>query len=66
MHGTLSRLPGSGCRFKQTPKILAIVEEQMRVDDETAAAQLVKIVNAVGYDVSKSTIVQARRILANY
>ena len=46
-----------------TPDILAIIKEQMRVDDETTATQLVKIVNAVGYDVSKSTIVRARRIL---
>ena len=37
MHGTLSRLPGSGRHFKLTPDILAIIEEQMRVDDETTA-----------------------------
>ena len=61
--GTLSHLPGSGRCFKLTPDILAIIEEQMRMDNETTATQLVKIVNAVGYDVSKSTIVQALRIL---
>ena len=66
MNGTLSRLPGSGRRFKLMPDILAIIEEQMRVDDETTATQLVKIVNAVGYNISKSTIVRARRILVNY
>ncbi len=61
-----SHLPRSGRRFKLTPDILAIIEEQLRVDDETTATQLVKIVNAVGYDVSKSTIVRVQRILANY
>ena len=45
------------------PDTLAIIEEQMRADDETTATQLVKIVNAAQYDVSKSTIVQVRRIL---
>ena len=53
MHGTLSRLPGSERRFKLMPDILAIIEEQMCVDDETTATQLVKIVNAAGYNISK-------------
>jgi len=64
MHGTLSRLPGS--RRQLTPDILAIIEEQMCVNGETTATQLVKIVNVVGYDVSKTTIVRVWRILANY
>ena len=59
LHGTLSLLPGSGHRFKLTPSILSIIEEQMRMDDEKAATQLVKIVNTVGYNVSKSTTVRA-------
>ena len=63
MHGTLSRLPGSRRRFKLTPEFLAILEEQMRVDDETTATLLVKIVNSVGYDVFISTIVRAWKIL---
>ena len=62
-HGTLSRLPGSGRRFKLTPEVLAIIEERMRADNEATATQLVKIVNAAGYDISKSAIVRARRIL---
>ena len=53
MHGTLPRLPGSERRFKLTPGILAIIEEEMCVDDETTATQLVKIVNTAGYDISK-------------
>ena len=35
----------------------------MRTDDETTATQLVKMVNVVGYNVSKSTIIRARKIL---
>ena len=62
-HGTLCRLPGSGWRFKLMPKVLALIEERMQADDETTATQLVKMVNAAGYEVSKSTIIQARRIL---
>ena len=49
--------------FMLMPDILAIIEEQMRADDETTATQLVNIVNAAQYDVSKSAIVQAWRIL---
>ena len=37
----------------EMPDILAIIEEQMRADDETTATQIVKIVNAAGYKVSK-------------
>jgi len=55
MHGTLSRLPGSARCFRLTSDILAIIEEQMHVDDKTTATQLVKIANALGYDISKST-----------
>ena len=40
-----------------------MIEERMRTDDETTATQLVKMVNAVGYNVSKSTIIRARKIL---
>ena len=61
--GTLSRLPGSGGRFKLTPEVLDIIEAQMQADDETTATQLVKMLNAAGYNVSTSTIIRARRIL---
>ena len=62
-HGTLSPLPGSGRRFKLTPETLAMIEAQMQADDETTATQLVKMLNAAGYDVSRSTIIRARRRL---
>ena len=63
VHGTLSCLPGSGRCFKLTPEALAMIEAQMQADDETTATQLVKMLNAAGYDVSRSTIIRARRIL---
>ena len=63
-HGTLCHLPGSGRRFKLTPEVLALIEEQMQADDETTATHFMKMVNAAGYEVSKSTITRTRRILA--
>ena len=62
-HRTLCCRPGSGQHFKLTPKILVMIEERMRTDDETKATQLLTMVNAAGYNVSKSTIIRARRIL---
>ena len=50
-------LPGSGGRFKLTPEVLAIIEEQMHADDETTASQLVKMLTDAGHDVSKSTTI---------
>lgn len=51
------RLLGSGRHFKLTPEVLAMIEEWMQADDETTATQLMKMVNAAGYEVSQSTIV---------
>ena len=62
-HGTIHCLPGSGRCFQLTPEVLAIIEERMQEDDETTASQLVRILNAQGYTVSKPTIVRARKIL---
>ena len=62
-HGTLSRLPGSGRRFKLMPEALAMIEAQMQADNETTATQLVKMLNAAGYDVSRSTNIRAWRRL---
>lgn len=45
------------------PEVLAIIEEHMTADDETTATHLVKLVNAKGYKVSKTTIIRARRVL---
>ena len=51
MHATLSCHSGSGRCFKLMSTILAIIEEQLRMDDETTATQLVKIVIAAGYNI---------------
>ena len=37
---TIARKPGSGCPSEITFEIKAIVDEQMRTDDETTAVQL--------------------------
>lgn len=50
--GTIQRLPGSGRISKITEEIKAIVEEQMRADDETTAVQLHKLLNDRGYAIS--------------
>ena len=62
-HGTLSRLPGSGRRFKLSNEVLAIIEAQMRDNDEKTATQLIKLLNDKGFNISKLTIIQARKLL---
>ena len=63
VHRTLSHLHGSGGCFKPTPEVLAIIEAQIQADDQATATQLVKVVDAKGYKVSKSTIIRAHRTL---
>ena len=58
--GSLERQPGSGRPSKITPKILQIVEEQMRRDDETTVVQLLKILRDKGHPLSESTILRSR------
>ena len=62
-HGTLSRLPGSGRRFKLSNEVLAIIEAQMRDNDETTVTQLLQLLNDQGFNISKSTIIQTRKLL---
>ena len=62
-HDTIHCLPGSGRCFQLEPERLAIIEERIQEDDETTASQLVRILNAQGYTISKPTIVRARNIL---
>ena len=54
--GTIHRLPGSGRISKITEEIKAIVEEQMREDDETTAIQLHKLLNDKGYVLSLAAL----------
>lgn len=58
--GTIHRLPGSGRVSKITEEIKAIVEEQMRADDETTAVQLHKLLNDKGYTISLRTVLRCR------
>ena len=61
--GTLERQPGSGRPSSVTPHMLALVEEQMRHDDETTAQQLLPLFRRNGYNVSLSTILRSRASL---
>jgi len=47
--GTIAMQPGSGRKTVITPQIKAIVEEQMRKDDETTASQLHVLLVSLGY-----------------
>ena len=50
--GTIARKPGSGCPSKITSEIKAIVDEQMRTDDETTAVQLHVLLKSKDYVVA--------------
>ena len=64
-HDTLSigRRPGSGRPSKITAEIKAIVEAQMRVDDETTAFQLHRLLTEKGYSITIRTILRCRTAL---
>ena len=61
--GTIKRKPGSGRPSKVTAEIKQIVEEQMRLDDETTATQLHALLNSCGYSLSLRTILRCRTSL---
>ena len=61
--GTIKRKPGSGRPSKVTAEIKAIVEQQMRIDDETSATQLHTLQNNRGYPLSLRTILRCRSSL---
>ena len=50
--GCLLRKPGSQRPSKLTLEVKRVVEDQMRLDDETTAFQLHSILTAKGYDLS--------------
>ena len=62
-HGMTLRKPGSGRPFKLRPEILKIIEDRLNEDDETTAVQLKRMLGERGYNVSKQTIIRARKIL---
>ena len=61
--GVLDRSPGSGRCSKITREVRQIVETQMRLDDETTATQLHRLLEERGYRLSLSTILRFRRAL---
>ena len=58
--GSIARAPGSGRPTKITEEVKKIVEEQMRIDDETTAVQLHALLNSRGYHLSLRTILRCR------
>ena len=60
---TISRRVGSGRPSKITAQVKTIVEEQMRLDDETTACQLHQLLNSRGYQLSLATILRCRTSL---
>ena len=58
--GTIKRKPGSGRPSKVTEEVKRIVEEQMRVDNETTAYQLHTLLTSKGYRHSIRTILRCR------
>ena len=61
--GSIARRPGSGRPSKITAEIKDIVEEQMRLDDETTAYQLHRLLTDKGYSISLRTILRCRTAL---
>ena len=61
--GSFERRPGSGRPSKITPQMEAIVEAQMRQDDETTAVQLSVLLCEKGYPLSESTMLRSRSSL---
>ena len=51
--GSIGRRPGSGRPSKITAEIKALVEDQMRKDDETTAYQLHGFLVSQGYQISR-------------
>ena len=61
--GSIGRKVGSGRPSKITAEIRQIVDDQMRLDDETTAHQLHRLLTDKGYSVSLRTILRCRTAL---
>lgn len=61
--GTIARCPGSGRPSKITSEVQEVVEQQMRLDDETTATQLHQLLASKGYCISLRTILRCRAAL---
>ena len=58
--GAITRTPGCGRCSKITAEVRALVEQQMRRDDETTAAQLHALLVREGYSMCLKTILRCR------
>ena len=56
--GSIARRPGSGPKSKITSEIMQVVERQMRLDDETTAMQLHRLLEEKGYSMSRRTVLR--------
>ena len=61
--GTIDRCHGSGRPTKASVEVREIVEQQMRLDDETTAIQLHRLLVSKGHTISLSTILRCRKSL---
>lgn len=58
--GTIARSPGSGRPSSITADVKALVEQQMRHDDETTAAQLHALLVREGHAINLRTVLRCR------
>ena len=61
--GAIDRCHGSGRPTKASVEVREIVEQQMRLDDETTAIQLHRLLVSKGHTISLSTILRCRKSL---
>ena len=61
--GTIKRKEGSGRPSKVTSEVKQLVEQQMRLDDETTAIQLFFLLRDNNVNISLATILRARTAL---
>ena len=60
---SITRTPGSGRPSKATAEIKALVEQQMREDDESTAFQLHRLLIARGFNITLRTVLRCRTSL---
>ena len=60
--GTITRRVGSGWPSKITAEIKQIVEDQMRLDDETTAVQLYRLLKDKGYSTDRYALPISSRL----